>query len=58
MAKGGFISTRHSTPGGKPSGSFSKAGANVKESRLNAGGDRAFRGKRGGVGKKKGGKGY
>lgn len=44
-----FISTSHSTPGGIPNKSFKAAGANVKTSRLNAGGDKNWRGKRGGA---------
>ena len=44
----GFISTRHSSPGLPALGSTKRAGANVKGSNLNKGGDKAFRGKRGG----------
>ena len=47
--KGGFISTRHSSPSLKSLGSTSKAGANVKGSNLNAKGDMYPRGKRGGT---------
>ena len=50
----GFISTKHSTPSLKGLGSFKAAGANVKESRLNAKGDMKWRGKRGGEKKKMG----
>ncbi len=46
-----FTSTRHSSPGLKAKGSTKAAGANVTGSRLNAKGDKAFRGKRGGAGK-------
>lgn len=55
--KGGFISTRHSSPGLKAAGSTKRAGANVKGSRLNAKGDKHWRGKRGGE-KMAGKKGY
>ena len=44
----GFISTKHSSPALKSLGSTKRAGANVKGSNLNAKGDMAFRGKRGG----------
>ncbi len=44
----GFTSTRHSSPGLKAKGSMKAAGANVKGSNLNAKGDKAWRGKRGG----------
>ncbi|KKM75927.1 hypothetical protein LCGC14_1385270 [marine sediment metagenome] len=44
----GFISTRHSSPSLKSLGSTKRAGANVKGSKLNAKGDMAFRGSRGG----------
>ena len=44
----GFISTRHSSPALKSLGSTKRAGANVKDSKLNAKGDMAFRGSRGG----------
>ena len=47
----GFISTRHSTPSLKAKGSMKSAGANCKGSRLNAKGDMAPRGKRGGSAK-------
>ncbi len=47
-----FTSTRHSSPGLKAKGSMKAAGGNVKGSRLNAKGDKAWRGKRGGSGKK------
>ncbi len=43
-----FTSTRHSSPGLKAKGSMKAAGANVKGSKLNAKGDKAWRGKRGG----------
>lgn len=48
----GFISTAHSSPSLPGKGSMKAAGANVKGSRLNAKGDKAWRGKRGGQGKK------
>lgn len=54
--KGGFISTRSSSPSLKGKGSMKAAGANVKGSRLNAKGDKNWRGKRGGA--KMMGKGY
>lgn len=53
----GFVSTSHSSPSLKGKGSMKSAGANVKGSNLNAKGDKAWRGKRGGsakMGKSKG----
>ncbi len=55
MAKG-FISTDTSSPSLPSKGSMKAAGANVKGSRLNKGGDKGWRGKRGGEGTM--GKGY
>ena len=48
-----FESTDTMKSSGKtpPKQSFKSAGANVKESRLNAGGDQNWRGSRGGKGK-------
>ena len=43
-----YISTRHETPGSPASKTFKGAGANVKQSRLNAKGDKYWRGARGG----------
>ncbi len=51
MAKG-FISTDTSSPSLSGKGSMKAAGANVKGSKLNKGGDKGWRGKRGGEGKK------
>ena len=43
-----FLSTKHSQKSLKSFGSMKGAGANVKSSNLNAGGDMYWRGKRGG----------
>lgn len=48
----GFISTDHSSPSLPSKGSMKAAGANVKGSKLNKGGDKGWRGKRGGEGTK------
>lgn len=47
MSKG-FISTDTSKPSLSAKGSMKSAGASVKGSNLNKGGDKAWRGKRGG----------
>lgn len=48
----GFTSTRHSSPGLKAAGNMNSAGTgNVTGSRLNKGGDKNWRGKRGGAAK-------
>lgn len=50
----GFISSKHSSPSLKGLGSWSKGTGNVTTSRLNAKGDKNWRGKRGGEKKSKG----